>query len=112
MTAEERIEKLLNRTNNTISDLPKDLILEYPSDKVVLYMNKALEACEFDHDDGVTTLGYALTAPALYGLHLCDVIERLAWALENLADKYEKAKYRLNSWGDIHYVHELEEGKI
>lgn len=112
MTADERIEKLLNRVNNTVSDLPEDILFGYSPDSAVTYMQKALDACGLLDDEDLTTVGAAITAACLYGLHLNDVIERLAWALENLADKYDKAKYRLNSWGDIHYVHDLEEGKI
>lgn len=112
MTPNERIEKVLNRANNTISDLPDDLIMGYTPEACEAYIRHALSACDVELPDDTAPLGELLVSSCCYGLHLCDVIKRLVWALENTVDKYEKARYRLQSWGDIHYVSDLEEGKI
>ena len=114
MTADERIESVLNKANNTISDLPEDLIMGYSSEACATILRKALESCgiELTGEDDTITIGEAFTSLCGYGLHLSDVIERLVWALENTVEKYDKAKYRLWSWGDIHYVADLEEGKL
>lgn len=118
MTSEERIEELLNRANNTISDLPKDFIIDYSAEQGITYLRHALEACGVPPDTGVdgeadeTTIGAALVSACDFGLHLNDVVERLCWALENTLIRYDKALYRLRSWGDIKYVADLEEGKV
>ena len=106
MTCEERIEKLLNRANNTMADLPTEHDTEQMADWLVMAAQKvALDAESLSFGD-------VFQGASEEGLHLVDVIERLCWALDNTLRKYDRAKMRLNTWGDINFVSDLEEGKI
>lgn len=67
MTPDERIEKLLNRAGQTISDLPS------PIDYTIEQEELAMEAA--------ADFGSGLEA---YILHLVDVIDRMETALENV----------------------------
>ena len=88
MTSEERIEELLNRANNTISDLPKDFIIDYSAEQGITYLRHALEACGVPPDTGVdgeadeTTIGAALVSACDFGLHLNDVVNGSAGRLK------------------------------
>lgn len=75
MTADERIEKLLNYMDNTMSDLPdaKDI------KKIELYKNLLVQAERYVDDDDASVT----RCLAEYALHLTDVIDRLEWALSN-----------------------------
>lgn len=78
MTCDERLEKLLNKAGQTISDLPKGNRNEgaYPGKKV----NAMQAVCQFDRMLDVSDIG---TLNCLdYILHLTDVIDRLEWALD------------------------------
>ena len=76
MTADERIEKLLNRFGQTISDLPKPKQYgPYSSTSRRNYYHAAREWTDWDS----RMPNMALTD---YGCHLCDVIDRLEIALE------------------------------
>lgn len=65
MTCDERIEKLLNKAGQTISDLPSSI--EYSIEQEEASMEAAAD------------FGAGLEA---YILHLTDVIDRLEWALD------------------------------
>lgn len=67
MTPDERLEKLLNRAGQTISDLPS------PIDYNIEQEELAMEAAA-DFGSGLET----------YILHLTDVIDRMETALENV----------------------------
>ena len=80
MTADERIEKLLNRFGQTIEDLPK------PENKKYLYgwytmqhLDKA--AREWGKKDAY--FDWAVVAD--YACHLCDIIDRMEIALKTAA---------------------------
>ena len=104
----KRIEELLSKTNRNLSDLPGDLVNRYQPEQNAEYLRSALKACGlYTSDDGVT-FGEAVVSACCYGLYQKDVIERLADALEDTLRKYKKATYRLNTWGDIHFVSDLE----
>jgi len=81
MTADERIEKLLNRFGQTISDLPKPdrrldrLYGPYASETRLNYYHAAREWSGWDS----RTPDMAI---ADYACHLCDVIDRMEIALE------------------------------
>lgn len=65
MTCDERLEKLLNRAGQTISDLPSSI--EYSIEQEEAAMEAAAD------------FGAGLEA---YILHLTDVIDRMEWALD------------------------------
>lgn len=69
MTANERLEKLLNRAGQTISDLPRAIDYTIPQEQYVMEA-----AAEF---------GSGLS----YICHLTDVIDRMETALENLLNE-------------------------
>ena len=73
MTAENRIETLLNMANNTISDLPK------PGEYSMESLNAALDTVA--EWAGVRTAG--IIEIGAYICHLADVIDRMEWALSN-----------------------------
>ena len=77
MTADERIEKLLNRFGQTISDLPKPENKEYSYGWYKMqHLDKA--AIKWGKKDTY----FAWDVVADYACHLCDVIDRLEIALE------------------------------
>lgn len=80
MTADERIERLLNRFGQTISDLPKP----EESNKYYTYswhtkqnLHKAARKW-----DGIDNNHFSWDVVGDYACHLCDVIDRLEIALE------------------------------
>ena len=80
MTADERIEKLLNRFGQTISDLPK--ANDYKYNRKLIRPIISAEKCVdkwYDPDHSYDFYQYAYPA---YICHLCDVIDRLEIALE------------------------------
>lgn len=76
MTADERIEKLLNRFGQTISDLPKPQTADYAYGKS--HIAKAYEAATEWH--GRINSGSLDTGDFI--CHLADVIDRMEAALE------------------------------
>lgn len=76
MTPDERIEKLLNRAGQTISDLPK----RYEQ----AVRNNAFDVA--DHFGGSLSMTQNFED---YILHLTDVIDRLEWALDNQVTLHE-----------------------
>lgn len=80
MTADERIEKLLNRFGQTISDLPK--ANDYKYNRSLIRSIISAEKCVdewYDPDHSYDFYQYAYPA---YICHLCDVIDRMEAALE------------------------------
>lgn len=80
MTADERIEKLLNRFGQTISDLPKP----EESNKYYTYswhtkqnLHKAARKW-----DGIDNNHFSWDIVGDYACHLCDIIDRMEIALE------------------------------
>lgn len=78
MTPDERIEKLLNRAGQTISDLPKatNYDFAYTNTDYALTIESVQE---FECCEDITTLEFAD-----YILHLTDIIDRMETALENV----------------------------
>ena len=79
MTADERIEKLLNRFGQTISDLPKP----EGSKKHYTYRLRTKQSLDkaakkWDRSDN----SFSWDVVGDYACHLCDVIDRLEIALE------------------------------
>lgn len=83
MTADERLEQLLNRAGQTISDLPKSdgRHLTYDKDS---RSNAEHEVFAYAKQSGYVDVIDCLAMHQDYILHLTDVIDRLEWALENL----------------------------
>ena len=78
MTTDERLEALLNRAGQTISDLPKPSIVTYAYPKD---MRRNI------HDTAATwhgRLNYGSCDLEDYILHLTDIIDRMETALENV----------------------------
>lgn len=85
MTADERIEKLMNRAGQTISDLPGPL--GYTAKQEAAAMEAA---AEFGGDDVLI-------------LHLTDVIDRMETALENVCGERDwlLANYSANPYATV-----------
>lgn len=81
MTADERLERLLNRAGQTISDLP-DHYDEYAHN---------LAAREATQWSGMISWRQYTD----YILHLTDVIDRMEWALENVIGERDYLEKRL-----------------
>ena len=85
MTCDERIEKLLNRAGQTISDLPE------PSELSFAYSGKLeeaySEAMKFSKDEEAKEYGYTELMLSDYIMHLTDIIDHFEWALENTCNE-------------------------
>lgn len=77
MTADERLESLLNRAGQTISDLPGD----YETAKLRGIADVIHDWRPYDPNDGPKAI---LDAYRKYILHLTDIIDRMETALENV----------------------------
>lgn len=82
MTPDERIEALLNRAGQTISDLPKS------DGKHLTYDRESRSSAEhvvfaYAKQSGYVDVIDCLAMHQDYILHLTDVIDRMEWALEN-----------------------------
>ena len=80
MTADERIEKLLNRFGQTISDLPK--ANDYKYNRKLIKPIISAEKCVDDWYDPDHSYDFYQYAYPAYICHLCDVIDRMEIALE------------------------------
>ena len=80
MTADERIEKLLNRFGQTISDLPKVNDYKYNRSLIrsIISAEKSVDEW-YDPDHSYDFYQYAYPA---YICHLADIIDRMEIALE------------------------------
>lgn len=82
MTPDERIEKLLNRAGQTISDLPKATIYEFAyclgkeDVELVFGLVRKFEFCNHKENLDLELVDYIL--------HLTDIIDRMELALENV----------------------------
>lgn len=79
MTADERIEKLLNRFGQTISDLPKAPTAGYA------YGREHLGSASIEASDWHERFSSGNLDCEDYICHLCDVIDRMEVALETAA---------------------------
>lgn len=110
MTADERIENLLNEFGQTISDLPKPQTADYAYTRFPLW--KALTTAIEWH--GRTNSGSLDTED--YICHLVDVIDRMELALERAiwerdtppvgGDKEEMPKANYNERSESWYVND------
>lgn len=75
-SADKRIEELLNRAGQTISDLPKDY-----SDEMCMRAYACVQLWRSENE--LSTWHECLK----YILHLTDVIDRFEWALENVCNE-------------------------
>lgn len=82
MTADERLEQLLNRAGQTISDLPK----RYTEDEERNAVDASYAWAGEEGERFVTPIDYIL--------HLTDVIDRMEWALDTVLNErdYIRAK--------------------
>ena len=83
MTCDERLEELLNKAGQTISDLPKSdgRHLTYDKDS---RSNAEHEVFAYAKKSGYVDVIDCLAMHQDYILHLTDVIDRLEWALDNV----------------------------
>lgn len=81
MTPDERIEKLLNRAGQTISDLPRvnGIGMPYGVDRYEPLLKEASDFMQFNAPSGFEVFNVIQ-----YALHLTDVIDRMETALENV----------------------------
>jgi hypothetical protein len=91
VASDERLEQLLNRAGQTISDLPKAYTEEAEREAVDASYVWAGED------------GECFITPIDYILHLTDVIDRLEWALDNVTRErdYLLEKYVPNPYETI-----------
>lgn len=89
MTADERIEKLLNEFGQTISDLPK------PKEKDNAYSASSLIDARETARDWCGNFMYITNASDDYICHLADVIDRMEWALSNAKVRFDDLKQKL-----------------
>lgn len=78
MTADERIERLLNRFGQTISDLPKPESKKHYTYRLHKKQNLDKAARKWDGIDEC----FSWDVVGDYACHLCDVIDRMEIALE------------------------------
>ena len=87
-SCDERIEELLNRAGQTISDLPKGYLLNAGEAKAIQGV-----ACRWFIDDdapeGVALRNLVSIPLYQYILHLTDIIDRMEWALDNQVTLHE-----------------------
>lgn len=83
MTADERIEKLLNRFGQTISDLPK--ANDYKYNRKLIKPIISAEKCVDDWYDPDHSYDFYQYAYPAYICHLADIIDRMEIALETAA---------------------------
>ena len=82
VASDERLEQLLNRAGQTISDLPRS------DGKHLTYDREQRSGAEhevfaFAHQTGYVDVIDCLAMHQDYIMHLTDVIDRMEWALEN-----------------------------
>lgn len=94
MTPDERLEALLNRAGQTISDLPKKGMMEVSEPYPLIALSKANGAAwnwylniGTDMDDYDSTRSKMVLK--LYILHLTDIIDRMETALENVCGEQD-----------------------
>ena len=83
MTADERIEKLLNRFGQTISDLPK--ANDYKRNRRMIKTMISAENCADDWYNPDCSYDFYQYAYPAYICHLADIIDRMEIALETAA---------------------------
>ena len=87
-SVDKRIEELLNRAGQTISDLPKGYFLNAGEAKAIQGA-----ACRWFIDDdapeGVALRNLVSIPLYQYILHLTDIIDRMEWALDNQVTLHE-----------------------
>lgn len=104
-SADKRIEELLNRAGQTISDLPRKQGTSVSEPYSGEYRKKAngsawrwyLNIDDSDMDDYESIRSTMVLK--LYILHLTDVIDRLEWALENVCGERDYLKQQFRSHG-------------
>ncbi|MBR2679837.1 MAG: hypothetical protein IKE23_03630 [Exiguobacterium sp.] len=107
MTANERLEALLNRAGQTISDLPKkgmEVSEPYPLDACPKangaawdwYLNIGSDMDDYDSTRTKLVLKQ-------YILHLTDIIDRMEWALEDVIGERDwlRANYSANPYETV-----------
>lgn len=92
MTADQRIEKLLNRAGQTISDLPKS------DGKHFTYNLGPRQEAEhavfaFERTSGCADIIDCLSMHQDYILHLTDIIDRMETALENVCGERDYLRH-------------------
>lgn len=108
MTPDEKIEKLLNRYGQTISDLPKPADNDwswavYGTEHLKNAKKKALAFImdEWRDTDEVPEIRHEVEGFLLdYICHLADVIDRMKAALETSLQEAKKPIYNLKKYGD------------
>ena len=96
-SADKRIEELLNRAGQTISDLPKPNKngVPYGIDKNDPLLKAAADFTQFNAPAGLEAFN-----SIKYALHLIDIIDRLEWALENVCGERDYLAYRIRRYRD------------
>ena len=105
MTCDERIEDLLNRAGQTISDLPKKGFTQSEPYPLSALPKANGAAWNWYLDIGTDMDGYDSTRSKmvlkLYILHLTDVIDRMETALENQVALHDNLMHVIGN-ADIH----------
>lgn len=90
MTADERLEALLNHAGQTISDLPRvnGIGMPYGVDRYEPLLKAASDFIQFN-----APAGFEVFNVIQYALHLADVIDRLEQALENVCGERDYLRH-------------------
>lgn len=92
MNCDERLEALLNRAGQTISDLPNGYLLTSKDGK-----NLSDMACQWfideDSPEGVVLRNLVSIPLYQYILHLTDIIDRMETALENVCGERDYLRH-------------------
>lgn len=92
MTADERIEKLLNEFGQTISDLPTANDYKLRHDQIPNLI-AAMDTAEAWYDpESNEKIAYSMMA---YICHLVEIIDRMEWALSNAKVRWDDLKQKL-----------------
>lgn len=97
MTANERLEAILEKAHNTITDLPELDEHAYSPESCADFAATALTQVyhfkfpETEDQIKIPTPNL-INALCIYGLHLVDIIDRFDWALDNEECNNEKVQ--------------------
>lgn len=107
MTCDERLEQLLNRAGQTISELP----IEFDNKKIHFACNEALGFFSANHtgEEFINTSTYTMLE--YYILHLTDIIDLMETALENVIGERDYLVERASNAGVLDCIDCLYNGE-
>lgn len=107
MTCDERLEILLNRAGQTISDMPESDGKHLTYDRETR-SGARKAAYDFAHQTGYIDVIDCLAMYEDYILHLTDIIDRMEWALDKVIRERDYLKRRLSCLYCKHFEKDTE----